>query len=97
MFCPVDGEVYNNHALFWKVGEPSYWLRYCHNGSWAVSLTRDKDARNNTGLCVSLDTEANFPEDVKMWKVSCTDGKCTEQMSVRVKVANAQVTFFCLV
>ena len=93
VYEPVQGELYNGHAVYCKAGEPGWWLRYCHHHCWAVSDTESKDANDSAGKAFSAEKGAAWPQDVKTWKLCATmdSDELVKQPSVRVVTLTAQV------
>ena len=61
----------NGRPLFQNFDHPDVWLRYCPNGKWMVSQTKDKNANNNLGFAHTIEPELEFPWFARRgtWKV----------------------------
>ena len=84
-FLCVD-ELYNERALYQKVGDPNAWLRYLKKSTWAVSDTESKVANNNKCYAYSVNMGMAFATGESLWVVR-VDGKWVEQKAVRVSPA----------
>ena len=86
----LEEELYNGRALYRKVGDPHWWLRFAPDRTWTISNTVDKDANNNAGAAFSSSLGLSLPTDSSVWEVF-VDGKSVKQAAMRVQPASEQV------
>jgi len=86
----LEEELYNGRALYRKVGDPHWWLRFTPSSLWTISDTASKDANNNDGVAFSSSRGLSLPTDSSVWQVK-VDGKWVKQAAVRVQPASEQV------
>ena len=86
----LEEELYNGRALYRKVGDPHFWLRFAPNRCWVISDTVNKDANNNAGVAFSSSLGLSLPTDSSVWEV-WVDGKLVKQAAMRVQPASEQV------
>ena len=86
----LEEELYNGRALYRKVGDPHWWLRFTPGSWWVISDTVDKDANNNAGYAYSSSRGLSLPTDSSVWEVF-VDGKSVKQAAMRVQPASEQV------
>ena len=86
----LEEELYNGRALYRKVGDPHWWLRFAPNSYWAISDTVDKDANNNVGYAFSSSRGLSLPTDSLVWEFK-VDGEFVKQAAIRVQPASERV------
>jgi hypothetical protein len=86
----LEEELYNGRALYRKVGDPHWWLRFAPNRTWTISNTVAKDANNNDGVAFSSSFGLSLPTDSSVWEVF-VDGEFVKQAAMRVQPASEQV------
>ena len=86
----LEEELYNGRALYRKVGDQHWWLRFAPDRTWAISDTVAKDANNNAGVAYSSSLGLSLPTDSSVWKVS-VNGEWVKQAAMRVQPASEQV------